>query len=69
MPQESAEDFLLRKPVTFAEFLIIGDPKTQARIDAMLRLFPKTKAREALIKHCMDSPQLTTVPAERQNAH
>jgi hypothetical protein len=51
--QESAPEFMLRKPRDFVEWLTIGDSCTMVRIRECIRRYPKFAARYALRKTCM----------------
>ena len=50
---QSAAAFMLRNAHDFTEWLMIGDPRTMARIRECIRRYPKPDARAALIETCI----------------
>jgi hypothetical protein len=52
--QSPATDFMMRKASSFREWLTIGEPRTDARIEACIRRFSKQDAKKAIIETCME---------------
>jgi hypothetical protein len=67
--KEPATDFMLRKARSFNEWLVIGEPRTDARIRECISRYPRADAAQAIKTACLKEEPVTcahvTQPAEK----